>query len=62
MATAAAMAALRATVLGNCGGGISNEDCGVEEVDDGDSCCNGCTEGNGVGWLWWQQQQWQWLP
>jgi hypothetical protein len=44
MATAAAMAVLRATVLGNCGGGSSNEDgchdSGGEDNDDG---------GNGIG-------------
>jgi hypothetical protein len=44
MATAAAMAALRATVLGDCGGGSSDED-GCRDSggkDDGDG-------GNGVG-------------
>ncbi len=32
-------------------------DCGVEEVGDGNSRCNGCAEGNGIGQLWWQQQR-----
>jgi hypothetical protein len=44
METAAAMAALRATALGDCGGGSSNED-GCRDSggeDDGDG-------GNGVG-------------
>ncbi len=44
MATAAAMAALRATALGNCGGGSSNEggccDSGGKDYGNG---------GNGVG-------------
>jgi hypothetical protein len=44
MATAAAMAALRATALGDCGGGICNEDgcCNSRGKDNGNS-------GNGVG-------------
>ncbi len=32
-------------------------DCGVEEVGDGDSRCNGCAEGNGIGGLWCRQQR-----
>ncbi len=44
MATAAAMAVLRATALGNCGGGSSNEDgcCDSRGMDDGNSS-------NGIG-------------
>jgi hypothetical protein len=32
-------------------------DCGVEEVGDGVSCYNGCAGGDGIGQLWWCQQQ-----
>ncbi len=32
-------------------------DCYVEEVGDGDSRCNGCAEGDGIGQLWWRQLQ-----
>jgi hypothetical protein len=32
-------------------------DYSVKEMVDGNSHCNGCTEGNGVGLLWWRQQQ-----
>jgi hypothetical protein len=32
-------------------------DCSFEEMDNGNSRFNGCAEGNGVGQLWWWQQQ-----
>ncbi len=51
MATAAAMAALRATALGNCGGGSCDKDgCHNSEARDGDGNAEGNGEnGNGDG-------------